>query len=274
MSKTIKNVPYSNFKLYHPDGSLMCYCSKKRANWYLNRDLANLKNTDEVHLKFVPNGYGDPDEILEPRQNVCVVSGDTIDLSKHHVVPTQYRKYFDLKYKDKNSCDIVLLTRTIHNDYEKEADKLKMQLENDYGDETSMEYDRHWNECSSIYFILKNHFTDLPPSKQIYFKLRYDGLIDKYKFDEESFNSKTSNYLFINNKLVVDKIKTEYLIIIWKLHFLKYTKTKYLPDWWKPNMIKIIKLQNADIVYYDLNDKELVKLLKRYDLYDFSRAYI
>jgi len=273
MSKVIQSLPYSNYQLYHPDGTLMCYCSKKRANWYLNRDLGKLKNNTEIHLNFVPNGYGDPDEILQPRKNLCVVSGKNTNLSKHHTVPTQYRKYFELKYKDKNSCDIVLLDREIHNQYELEADKLKMQLENDYGDETSYEYDKHWNECASIYHIIKKHWNDLPPSKQIYFKLRYDGLMETYSFDESTFYNKTSNFLFINNKLVVDKLKTEHLIVIWKLHFIKHAKPKHLPDWWKPNMIKVIGEDNTDLIEYDLKDKELVELLKRYNLYEFSKKY-
>lgn len=263
---------YTSYQLYHPDGVLMCYCSKKRAMWYVIRNLGVLVDKS-VHLNFIPNGYGDSVEILEPRENICVVSGNDDNLSKHHVIPLQYRKYFDIKYKSKNSCDIVLLNRKIHDDYERVADKLKIQLEIDYGDPISNEIDRYWNEAQSIYFIIKKHFKDLPPSKQVYFKFRYNGLIEKYNFDEKSFYNKTSDYLFLNNLLVVEKIKPIHLTILWKLHFLKFGKPKYLPSWWKPNLIKILKVGNNDIVYYDLKNKELVKLLKRYDLYDISQEY-
>lgn len=277
MKNDTNKLPYSNFKLFHPDGTIMCYCSKKRANWYLKRNLGELKNVNEIHLKFTPNGYGDPLALLEPRKNICVVSGLSNNLSRHHVIPTQYRKYLPLKYKDKNSCDVVLLERNIHDEYERYADNLKMQLENDFGCESNLEYDRHWNECQSIHGIIRNYWNELPPSKQIYFQLRYEGLIEKYGFDEKSFNKKTSDYLFINNKLVVQKLKPEYLITIWKLHFLKYAKPKYLPKWWKVNLVKKInknKGENGELFYQDLNDPKLVKYLKRYNLYKFSKNYI
>lgn len=263
---------YTRYSLIHPDGTLMCYCSKKRAMWYVNRNLGTLKNKS-VHLNFIPNGYGDSVEILEPRENICVISGTDKNLSKHHVIPVQYRKYFEEKYKSKNSCDVVILERQIHDEYELEADKLKLQLELDYGDPKTIELDKYWNESARLHSVIKQHYNSLPPSKQVYFKLRYNGLMDKYNFDESSFKNKTSDYLFLNNLLVVEKINPIHLIILWKLHFLKYGKPQYLPRWWKPNLIKIIKKGNNDILYYDLKNKELIKLLQKYDLYEYSKNY-
>src|SRR3990172_8443475 len=87
----LKKVPYDNYKIYHPDGSLMCFSSKKKAMWYLKNDLAKVMDGDEfkIQLTFTPKGYGDSAELLIGRQNCCVISGDVSNLSKHHVIPSQ-----------------------------------------------------------------------------------------------------------------------------------------------------------------------------------------
>ena len=32
----LNRIPYDNYKIYHPDGTLMCFCSGKKAKWYIN----------------------------------------------------------------------------------------------------------------------------------------------------------------------------------------------------------------------------------------------
>jgi hypothetical protein len=240
------NKIYDNYRIFHPDGTLLSFCSHKKANWYVKKQLGILKDKD-VHLTFKPNGYGDPEEILIGRENKCVVSGDTENLTKHHVIPYMFRKHFPLQYKDKNSCDIVLLTREIHNQYEEEATKLKIKLITDFVDPFLIEQNDMWSICKKRYNTMINNYDKLPHDKQVFIKMSYEGLIDKYKFDPETFDKNnvkytiTSPYLDLIYNEVIVNVGILNLLALWKLHFIEVGKPKYLPDWWKWDSYKKIK---------------------------------
>lgn len=261
---------YGNYEIYHPDGFLMCFCNIKRFNWYLNKNLAIKINDKQIKLLFEPNGPGDPMVILEPRQDICVVSGLTDNLSKHHVVPYQYRKLFPLRYKNKNSTDVVLLERQIHNEYELYADIFKERLEDDFGDIKWKEINYAWIEAKIKHKIITSEYYHLlAPQIQVFHQMRYEGLIEKYNIDIESFNDKTSPYILENSKEMINNIGVENLIVLWKLHFIKYANPQYLPDWWKPNLVKTIKGDTdleSTFKIIDLNEPFLKSLIKKYDL--------
>jgi hypothetical protein len=276
---------YGNYKMIHPNGELMCYCSTRRAKWYTDRDLAEYDEDNIVRLKFTPNGFGEPDILLEGRKNICVMSGVDNDLTKHHVVPTQYRKFFDYIYKDKNSLDIVLLNRDRHDDYEIIANDLKYQLENDFikehGDifEEENEKSKLFAEYKKYNSVLHNNLK-IPADKQIYMQMRLDGIGKKYNVGINEVLEYLQNINNAYSKYVVDYIGVEILIVLWKLHFIKFAKPKFLPNFWKPNMVKKI-VNNAyikekkDVIYMDMeNNIELNTLIKKYDLYETAKLYI
>lgn len=269
MSNTLKQI-YDNYRIFHPDGTLMSYTSKKKANWYLKNKLATITNKD-VHLKFIPNGYGDPIEILEGRKNICVISGSKDNLTKHHVVPYMFRKRLPLKYKDKNSCDVVLLTRELHDEYEIHATKLKIQLIKDYVDPFLVEKHDMWNICRSKYNIITRNYHKLPPEKQIFMLMSYEGLMEKYNYDEKSFNyynNISSPYLEEIYMQIINNVGILNLIAIWKKHFIKYSNPKYLPTWWKWNNYKTIKCGDAKKPSLKIipQTKKLIDLIQKYNL--------
>jgi len=49
---------YDNIAMMSPEGFLMCYIGRKRANWYLDRNLARKNSEKEIQLLFKPNGLG------------------------------------------------------------------------------------------------------------------------------------------------------------------------------------------------------------------------
>lgn len=276
----LKHVPYDNFEVYHPDGTLMFFCSQRKLNWYLKRDLGVMLDDKRLQLTFIPGGYGDPLTILDGRTNICVIDGSTENLTKHHAVPSQYRKHFELKYKDKNSCDIVVLNRENHDKYELEADVFKEQLVQDYINSEDIELKHVWYTAKAYHNTLSKHYDKLPATKQIYLTLKLEGLLDNYDFDVKEFDKSNSPYNDLHNKMIVNKIGIERLIILWKLHFIKHAQPKFLPDWWTPNTIKILekKLQKnepkSQLKIYDMfQDSELVELIKKYNLYETACLY-
>ncbi len=176
--------PYDNFKMYHPDGTLMCYCSEKKAKWYATRGLGVISN-NKVKLTFAPNGYGEPDIILEGRKNFCIVSGNETNLTKHHIIPTQYRKHFATIYKDKNSMDLAVLCRDTHNAYEIYADEFKEQLYKDFIDKDLYDRYRDLKHTKIKSSTLVQYIDKIPPAKYVFMELELMGLIDKWKFTKD-----------------------------------------------------------------------------------------
>lgn len=122
---------YGNCQVFSPDGELMFRCLEKRARWYLNRNLAILLNEDPLSIKlnFLPKGNGQrQEELLVERENRCIVCGedDLSSLTRHHLVPYEYRKFFPDAKKNHNSIYVVPICRECHSSYEhNHAIKLK-----------------------------------------------------------------------------------------------------------------------------------------------------
>ena len=270
--------PYDNYLMYHPDGTLMCFCSKKKANWYVKRGLAVLEK-NKVKLLFTPNGYGEPQEILYGRENMCVISSITTNLTKHHVIPTQYRKHFRFEYKDKNSIDLVVLEREVHNEYELSANDLKKEFEKDYISNDILEKNYLLNEAYNKYNTIEKYIHLIPPQKAVHMMMRIDGICDMYSINKEELRYFKPDELYESiNKIIVKSIGEEYLIVLWKLHFIKFGKPKHMPKWWKPNLIKIIKKSKeknntAELVEINMFEGKLLELIKKYNLYETALLY-
>lgn len=113
---------YGNYSVLDPQGRLMFRCGEKKFKWYLKKGLADPINDRVIRLNFIPNGLGYVDDhfYLQDRKNVCVCCGTDKKLSKHHVVPYCYRKFFPELAKDHNYHDVLPLCTDCHELYESE----------------------------------------------------------------------------------------------------------------------------------------------------------
>ncbi|XP_072023235.1 exonuclease 3'-5' domain-containing protein 2-like [Amphiura filiformis] len=117
--KARQSIMYHNCKLLAPDGTLLCRCSRSKAEWYLNKDLgvAECQEPYTVRLKFEPNGMPGPDReyYSMEKENRCVVCGrgDT-STSRKYVVPHEYRRFFPEYLKNCSSHDVLLLCHQCH----------------------------------------------------------------------------------------------------------------------------------------------------------------
>ena len=130
---------YTNGLMLAPDGEPMCRIGKSKIDWYLDRELATLVSKDPItiQLNFEPKGRGhNGDEFyLRERKDICVVCGFTRNLTKHHVVPSCFRKCFPDEVKKHSDHDIVLVCQKHHELYESKANSLKDKLINEFLDE-------------------------------------------------------------------------------------------------------------------------------------------
>jgi hypothetical protein len=267
---SLSRTPYDNYRIFHPDGNLMCFCSKRKANWYVKNGLATQSGTD-IHLTFKPKGHGEPVEVLTGRLNCCVVTGDETNLTKHHVIPTQFRRYFPQGYKDKNSGDLMVMTRSAHDEYEIFANEFKTKLFNDYITEEDKDAIKAWTELRSLVNCKKGeHFSRLPAPRQVYIELRIAGLSRIWNFTEDELRHRSVNDVRNFSKKIVEKIGVINLIVLWKLHFIKYGRPRHLPEWWKPNLVKFIRngsnSYKTELIEIDLKEPQLRKLINKYGL--------
>lgn len=266
---------FGSWKVYHPNGKHMFTSGIKKAKWYLDRDLAVIIGENKIKLTFEPEGYGFADEEdfgRSIREIKCVVSGTNINLQKHHIVPYCYRTYFPKKYKSRNHHDVVLINNEKHSEYEIEATKYKNELAIRYNVKTIEEYNKIYtrllkniNKTNSISIskikailngygkisqdkindnlmvISKNTEIDynfLKKCNYIQIYKLYKILNENSKYDIQSFQNKHKKYydhgFHLVSKLNTDK-KIEEFIKLWRKHFIKIMKPKYMPQGWSIN---------------------------------------
>lgn len=116
-----------------PSGEHLSNCDRKKVEWYLKNDLAELVSEEPtvIKLKFAPSGFGKNNEVVlyaAQRDNICVICGSQSELLKYHVVPKMYRRFFAVEKKSHQSHDILLLCLRCHEKAGTESDKFKQAL--------------------------------------------------------------------------------------------------------------------------------------------------
>jgi len=214
--------------MFSMENKFLAHVDTKRMNWYLDRDLAIMLNDKDFKLTFKSKGDKSRGKyyMLELENN-CVVCGSEDNLTKHHVVPSQYRKFLPLKYKSKSSFDVLCLCMDCHHGYEIEADKLKEALLSKYG---LVEYDKEVYKVRALHKTLNMHSEHIPDDRRSdmveYLENFFNGDIeDILATDDYEFESST--------ELLMKHIEdTEEFVIMWRKHFIEHAKPKFLPKEW------------------------------------------
>lgn len=223
----------------------MFRCCKKKAIWYLSRDLGK-KVAEEpltVQLTFVPKGVGHVDDpyFLQEMHNRCVVCGKEDQLTRHHIVPYCYRKFFPDQLKNHRSFDVMALCIPCHHDYEYHAMKLKQTLADEYCapvSGTGTKYDRALAAAKGAAAALLSHREHMPLDRQQELVERISRYLEKEPTDEDlqALLDKDpydfGNYTH-HGKLVIEQVKDiEQFVQKWRFHFVDKMKPKFLPMYW------------------------------------------
>jgi len=261
-----------NWKVYHPSGRHMFTCGEKKAQWYLERNLATIIGKKKIRFTFKPkgNGFEDDEEfgrgIREPK---CVVSGLEDGLQRHHIVPYCYRTYFPEAFKSKNHHDVVLINHKMHSDYEQLANEFKDEIARMFGVKTigelNIDYTIKLRDVGKENAILVNTIHSLFQS--------YGRMPDDVKFEKLHRISEATNipydvierlsyiqlyklYLLLKEEHIVEvnqfkaenrifydhgyrvvqlldtEEKIEEFVKLWRNHFINTMKPKYMPYGW------------------------------------------
>lgn len=252
---------YGNCRVNHPDGSLMFLCLPKRANWYLSRDLAVVVSEDPltIQLTFEPRGRGAMDNkyneeereyLLGEKKNICVVCGSSNfgTLTKHHIVPHEYRKHFPIEMKSRSSHDIVSICVKHHMHYEHAfADKLKRELEEKLGIESANIQRSAMSRMAKAHSFAKmlmdpEKILKLPDDKIEYFTSEIKEMFEGKTLSEVSeidIWSIAKERIDSVSREVIEKLENymslEDFIVMWRKHFIESMEPKFMPEGWKIN---------------------------------------
>jgi exonuclease 3'-5' domain-containing protein 2 len=251
-----------NWKVYHPEGKHMFTTSKKRVEWYLKRDLANVTGKNKITLTFNPKGkgYNENDVFgLSDLHRKCVVSGETdiTKLQRHHIIPTMYRKHLPLEYKSKNRHDVVFIRYDLHEYYERYSDEYKDIISDKYGilsysdlnlinSKRLSDFTKNEGKIMNICYTFLHKVNTVPIERQLQLAeiiCRYEN-VDLTNLTKEFFNEKFNEYskllrnlkknsMIDHGKMLIDQIDNyEEFIIGWRKHFIETMNPLYMPNGW------------------------------------------
>ncbi|KAK1261149.1 hypothetical protein QJS04_geneDACA018027 [Acorus gramineus] len=128
-----KSPVYHNCRIYASDGRLLCYCDRRKLEWYLRRDIAKLVENDPpaIMLLFEPKGRPedeDNDFYIQSKKNMCVGCGERNHYLRYRIIPSCYRMHFPEHLKSHRSHDIVLLCVDCHEIAHTAAEKYKRKI--------------------------------------------------------------------------------------------------------------------------------------------------
>jgi hypothetical protein len=246
----------------------MFRCDEKKANWYLNRGLAEIVSDDPLNIKlnFNPKGLGNSNKPfgLNTMDNICVNCGTEDFLTRHHVVPYCYRKHFPLHLKSHNFHDVLSLCMDCHEKYERKADELKEQLAQKYHIPTNgiiskyniisdgiVSHNRITLEESQMRKIISNCNLLLREDKSSIPQSRLEEVSDEIRkfighdFTEDEIreisNLRPTILEKTHGQVVVEMVDNiQQFIEMWRTHFVDNNECRFMPTNWKiDNVIEI-----------------------------------
>ncbi len=234
---------YGNWTVNGPDGSFMFKCDEKKANWYLNRKLADDHGNNVIQLNFVPKGNGKLNAcpyFHEKRENVCVVCGNLNNLTRHHVVPKAFRSLMPV-LSTNDAFDVLMVCIDCHDDVEDTYDAKKRELIKSIGwkpAKMSKEM-RDKNQLHSLINAYQKYKDEIPMHRkaEILHKLHdlsggaIAGFADIVSATvDKSFAFPEDDYPY--PKIIAEIKDHKAFIVMWRKLFLKAAKPKFLSQAW------------------------------------------
>jgi len=235
---------YGNIEIYAPDGTLMFLTNSHKLAFYQRKGLVRQIGENKHQFLFEPKGKGHGErniQLLNARENRCVVCGadDLDDLTRHHVIPTRFRKYMPMSLKSNNHRYVVFLCNGCHNDYG--------VAENEFNDELARRYGvKDLRECvsgiirdkriiagiaSTLLFALS-----VPEERKEELRREFKEVTGMEPIEDNLVKTFSKRYEPVtdeNNfgKIVVDKVKNLYEFQqMWLEHFNSVMKPRFLPN--------------------------------------------
>lgn len=232
---------YGNYQVISPDNILMFRCDDKKARWYLSRNLAIQIDQTTVKLLFTPQGLGNHNKEfgLSEMKNHCVCCGGDEFLTRHHVVPHEYRKHFPMEVKSHNFHDVLSVCVTCHSNYERKADELKKVISKQYRSPIGgiISERKRILKLSKLASTLLIKDLVIPKSRKLQIKKKLKKSFYLKKLTQEKLTQisglKSTVLKKTHGQIVVSKCKSlQEFVEMWRRHFVEANNPKYLPKDW------------------------------------------
>jgi hypothetical protein len=249
-SAIIKGVVYHNIKVYDIDGDLIFTTSKKKADWYLDRNLAVIvqSNPLEIQLTFRNQGTGNKGDpfYLQDRENRCVVCGSYDNLTLHHCVPYSYRRHFSADLRDHSHHDVIPLCLECHDKYNLAESQLRKELSAEYDVPMEGIFVAGLNQSDRNHIVkhayaLQHYIDQIPLERQLVLKDKLRQLTGEDEPDVAYWSKyhEARRPIKTQGKMIVEKLTTDEAIqafvVRWRKHFVETMQPKFLPEFWSIN---------------------------------------
>jgi hypothetical protein len=226
---TFNNNPYGNFKMLSLKGDFLAYTDEKRMYWYVDRNLAKKLDNTTYQLKFeTKGGNAERAEFYKlALENKCVVCGTDDELTKHHVVPSQYRKHLPIEYKGRSSYDVVCICNTCHNAYEIQAEELNKEIWAKYGLTDRVKDNNYAKRCFNALKFYRDRLDEDKKEEMISFLELY-----YVRPFEETLKLDNLEFITISEEVMNHVEDVEEFIVMWRKHFLEVAKPQHIAQEW------------------------------------------
>ena len=275
MGRIYQTIPEDSYRFriwsfLHPDGEFMFFHTERKMKSMKKHGLIRIisENSRIAQLTIIPKGRGvDKDDIFmtTPKERKCVVCGCENNLTRHHVVPKEFRKHFPDRFKESNAHDIVFVCDKHHEQYERKADILKREYFEKYNIESlcplqtkvisqiKMRYNLicHLEEMNlkgnphraKIDYKLKNVLKLDQQIPLTYNQLEYlrEAYKERLKAARNYFKNETSSGFLV--ELILKENSLEDFVKTWRQHFIDNAQPLYMPLGWSVDR-KIFEKEN------------------------------
>ncbi|XP_015770405.1 PREDICTED: exonuclease 3'-5' domain-containing protein 2-like [Acropora digitifera] len=252
-ASTRKSPLYKNCILTAPDGSRLCCLDRKKADWYIDKELGHLTNADPytVQLNVEPAGRPCPEDnyYLNRKVNECVVCGSDDSYMKKSVVPHEYRRHFPAVMKNHTSHDILLTCQRCHRLASSNDNQLREELAKKYnaplgnGTVSHLKEDPELKKVKSAAKALSRAGNKIPEDRRQELSLivqkhfSASALTPEMISQAATMETHKENANFVSHGFeVVDRVRTEGNLLefekMWRKHFVDTMQPKFLPPLW------------------------------------------
>ena len=235
---------YGNYKVLDRNGELLFKCGHDKFAWYLRKGLAvlvpseNELDSDTIQLRFQHKGCGCKSDafLLGEKDNKCVVCGTTDKLTRHHVIPHWYRKFFPAEYKEHQSHDVVPACEPCHMKYETEfAWGLKKELAIQYNAPFSSDDMEQARVLKTWANALHHYHEKIPQKRKDDLTINIALAIGRFPNEDDIADMACTDieYDYSHGKKVVDQLTNfQEFAEMWRKHFVDSMNPQHLPLYW------------------------------------------
>lgn len=250
MTRSRSTPLYGNCIIEAPDGQALCRTNQKKIDWYLARNLGNVVCLDPVTLRLrkEPTGRKGAEHpfTISHKENVCVVCGTRDDITRHHVVPRCFRRFFPTERKQHALHDVLILCIKCHNEYEEHASKKKQQMADEMGvpsNGVGLRTNKLYNQIRNAGHALMEFYDKIPVSRR---EQLLDVLRDHFGRHEISkddiITARAIHATVLDpeyksfGQFVVESLEDlDSFVKDWRTHFVESMEPKFLPPYWDVN---------------------------------------